>query len=138
MSMSLTERNRAITESMYAAVLDGDVEALFSHFADDIVVSEPAFLPFGTVCRGKEAFMRLFPVVNQYLDVTQVKVHHLVADGERVIGCIGIPDRATGKLTHMLEQFTLHDGKVTAIQLFYYDAGAMTSMPKADLGSAIT
>ena len=138
MSESLTEQNRAIAEAMYAAVLAGDVDALAAYFADDIVVSEPPFLPFGTVCHGKEAFMRLFPVINQYLDVTQVKVHHVVADGDRVIGCIGIPDRATGNLTHMLEQFTLCDGKVTAIQLFYYDAGTMTELPKAELDTVVS
>ncbi|HKP44061.1 nuclear transport factor 2 family protein [Mycobacterium sp.] len=130
LQQSLTEQNRAIVEAMYAAVMAGDVDGLFAHFSDDIVVSEPPFLPYGKVCHGKEEFLHLFPIVGKYLDVAHVKVHHVIADGERVVGCIGIPDRASGVLTHMLEQFTLRDGKVTEIQLFYYDAGTMTELPK--------
>ena len=128
---SLTEQNRAVIEALYAAAKAGDAQAMFAHFADDIVVHEPPFLPFGKVYRGKEEFLQLFAVIVEYLDVSQVTVHHIVADGEYVIGCLGMPDRRTGDFTEMLEQFKLRDGKVVDIKLFYYDAGTMTDLPKA-------
>ena len=126
---SLTEQNRAVVEAVYAAVKAGDVEGLFARCHDDITVSEPPFLPFGRVYRGKDGFLELFPAINQYLDVARVTVHFLVVDGDRAIGCIGMPDLKSGADTQMLELFTLRDGKIAEIQLFYYDAGTMVPTP---------
>jgi hypothetical protein len=127
---SLTEQNRATVESMYAAVTSGDIEGFLSHLADDIVIDEPLYLPYGKVYRGKREFLELFPKLNQYVDASQIKVHYLIADGDRVAACLGLPDVNTGKAVHLLEQSTLRDGKVAEIKLFYYDAGTMMDAPK--------
>ncbi|MFI6401127.1 hypothetical protein [Streptomyces sp. NPDC050548] len=44
--------------------------------------------------------------------------------------CIGIPDVTTGELTHFIEQFTIKDGKVIELGLFYNNAGALVDKPK--------
>lgn len=126
-TQTLTEDSRAVIECVYAAVKAGDVDRLFGYFSDDVVLYEPPFLPFGQTYRGKEGFLELLPRISQYLDVSQVEVQYLIADQERVVGCITMPDRLTGELTQMLELFTLRHRKVTRIQLFYFDAGTMVA-----------
>ena len=127
---SLTEQNRAIVQSMYDAGIRGDFEGLMSHLADDVVVDEPLYLPYGKVYNGKAEFVGLFESIGQFLDVSQITLHYLIADGDRVAACLGIPDATTGKLVHLLEQSTVKDGKVVHMQLFYYDMGTMLEKPK--------
>ena len=128
-TQSTTEHNRAVVEAAYTAVSAGDVEGLFDNCHDDVTVSEPAFLPFGRVYRGKEEFLQLFPAITRYLDVSKVEVHFVIADHDRAVGCIGMPDLKSGAKTLMLELFTLREGKIAEIQLFYYDAGSMVPIP---------
>ncbi|WP_405649933.1 nuclear transport factor 2 family protein [Streptomyces sp. NBC_00117] len=127
---SLTERNRAVVESMFAAANKGDIEGVFSHLSDDIAVIEPLFLPFGGTYRGKDEFLALAQILPNYLDVSTITVHYTIADGDRVAACVGITDIATGELTRFIEQFTVRDGKIVENRLFYHDAGTLADKPK--------
>lgn len=127
---SLTEQNRAIVEALYDAGIKGDIEALMGFLADDVVVDEPLYLPYGKVYRGKEEFLGLFQGIGRYMDLSKITVHYTIADGDRVAACLGIPDTTTGELTHFLEQSTLRDGKIVEMKLFYYDAQTMMEQPK--------
>jgi ketosteroid isomerase-like protein len=129
-AVSLTEQNRAVVQAMYEAGQAADLEAVASFVADDVVVDEPHYLPFGKVYRGKQEFLGLFEMVSRFLDVSHIQVHYLIADGERVAACLAIPDLNTGKPVSMLEQSTLKDGKITHIKLFYNDPGTMLQQPK--------
>jgi ketosteroid isomerase-like protein len=127
---SLTEKNRAIVEKLYAAAGSGDLAAIAPLLADDIVVDEPGYLPYGKVYRGKEEFAGLLGLIVQYLDLTKVQVNYTIADGDRVAACLGIPDVTTGEMTHFIEQSTLRDGQIVEMKLFYYDAQSMIGKPK--------
>ncbi|MFD7757880.1 nuclear transport factor 2 family protein [Streptomyces sp. NPDC059757] len=127
---SLTERNRAVVQSMFAAANKGDIEGVFSHLSDDIAVIEPLFLPFGGTYRGKDEFLALAQILPNYLDVSTITVHYTIADGDRVAACVGITDIATGELTRFIEQFTVRDGKIVENRLFYHDAGTLADKPK--------
>ena len=127
---SLTERNRAVVEGMFAAANKGDIEGVFSYLSDDVTVIEPHFMPFGKTYYGKEGFYELAQILPNYLDVSSITVHYTLADGDRVAACIGIADIATGKLTHFIEQFTVKDGKIIENRLFYNDAGTLVDKPK--------
>ncbi|WP_369374566.1 nuclear transport factor 2 family protein [Promicromonospora sp. Populi] len=127
---SLTEQHRAIVEDLYAAANRGDLEGAFANLAEDFILDEPTFLPFGKVYHGLGEFRDLAPVLSNYLAVDEIVVHYTIADGDRVAAIVGIPDRATGKLTHLIELYTFKDGKIVQNQLFYHDAGTLTDLPK--------
>ncbi|HTK64324.1 MAG TPA: nuclear transport factor 2 family protein [Pseudonocardia sp.] len=127
---SLTEKNRAIVEKLYAAASSGDLGAIAPLLADDIVVDEPSYLPYGKLYRGKEEFAGLLGMIGQFLDLTKVQVNYTIADGDRVAACLGIPDVTTGEMTHFIEQSTLRDGQIVEMKLFYYDAQSMIGKPK--------
>jgi ketosteroid isomerase-like protein len=127
---SLTEKNRAIVVKLYAAASSGDLGAIAPLLADDIVVDEPSYLPYGKLYRGKEEFAGLLGMIGQFLDLTKVQVNYTIADGDRVAACLGIPDVTTGEMTHFIEQSTLRDGQIVEMKLFYYDAQSMIGKPK--------
>ncbi|WP_019873399.1 nuclear transport factor 2 family protein [Sporichthya polymorpha] len=122
---SVTETNRATVAAFYEAGIRGDLEALLAMMHDDVVVHEPSFLPYGGDYVGKGAFVDMFSVVVKYLDVSGLKVQYLVADGDRVLGIIRIPDLNTGQETLLAEESTLRDGKIASVRVFYFDAQSM-------------
>ncbi|HEY1974827.1 MAG TPA: nuclear transport factor 2 family protein [Pseudonocardia sp.] len=126
-TQSLTEQNRAIVEKMYAAGTSGDVAGLMSYLDENVEIYEPEYLPYGGVYRGMPDFLELLGKIGEYMDVTRLTVHYLVADGDRVIAVLGAPDVKTGQFNHFAEQSTLRDGKVVEMRLFYYDPQAMIS-----------
>jgi ketosteroid isomerase-like protein len=127
---SLTERNRAVVEAMFAAANKGDIEGVLSRLSDDVAVIEPLFLPFGKAYHGKDEFLVLAQVLPNYLDISLITVHYTIADGDRVAACVGITDIATGEPTRFIEQFTVKDGKIVENRLFYHDAGTLIDKPK--------
>jgi ketosteroid isomerase-like protein len=127
---SLTEQNRAVIQALYDAGARGDVPELLSYLADDIVVHEPEYLPYGGRYVGQEAFLAIFAQINEHLDLSAITLDHLVADNEHVIGVLRIPDRATGQNTVLAEQSTLRDGKVIDMQVFYFDPQSMIDKPE--------
>ncbi len=58
--MSVTETNRRIVTEMYEAGQRGELETFFGHVADDVVLTEPAYLPYGGTYRGAGAVREVF------------------------------------------------------------------------------
>ena len=126
----LTEKNRKIVEGMYEAATKGNFQAVLDCMDKDVVVYEPSYLPYGGVFNGIDGFQKLFASIAQFADVGKVKVNYSVADGDRVIGYLSIPDKKTGKDLLLLEQSTLKNGKVVEMRVCYFDAGSMIGAPK--------
>jgi ketosteroid isomerase-like protein len=130
-SATITEQNRAIAEAMYKAGIAQDYEGFMAGLADDLVINEPDFLPYRGIFYKKD-FLSLMEKINRFMDLSNITLHYLIADGDRVAACLGIPDQSTGELTHFLEQCTFRDGKVVDIKLFYYNPCTMMTQPKLD------
>ncbi|BBZ15439.1 nuclear transport factor 2 family protein [Mycobacterium branderi] len=122
---SLTEVNRSIIDRFYAAGPRGDLETMSDCLADDVVIHEPPYLPFGGDYRGKEGLSAIYSAVAQLADVTQFKVHYILVDGDRAVAFGGFPVNDTGKFTHFAEESRLVDGKIAEIRLYYYDAQSL-------------
>lgn len=123
--MTDAERNRELVEGFYRNDGSGGMAGLLSRLADDVAIVEPPFLPFGRTFRGRDGFREVFREVGRYLDLADVRLEYTVADGDRVIACLSIPDRATGRPVCLLEQSTVRDGAIAEIKLFYHDVGTM-------------
>jgi hypothetical protein len=127
---SLTEKNRAIVEELYGCVAAGTPEKIATLMAEDVVILEPGYLPYGKTWNGLGEFGELFGMIGQFLDLSEIKVHYLIADGDRVAAAIGIRDADNGEWCDFIEQSTLRDGKIVEMKLFYHDAQTMMSKPK--------
>src|SRR5581483_5849993 len=91
-----TARSREVITAVYDAGASGDVQTLLSLMADDLVVEEPWFLPYGGTYETPQGLAELFGKIGAVLDVARMRIDYLVCDGEHVIGIIRIPDRRTG------------------------------------------
>jgi len=127
---SLTEKNRAIVAELYDCIAAGTPEKIATLMAEDVVILEPDYLPYGKTYRGLGEFSELFGAIGQFLDLSEIRVHYLIADGDRVAAALGIRDAESGEWCDMLEQSTLRDGKIVEMKLFYHDAQTMIGKPK--------
>ena len=116
-----TEATRALVAQMYDAILRGDFSSLLGLLADDLVVSEPSFLPYGGEYRGLEEFQVLIGKAVQHLDVAKIEVDRVVVDGDRAIAILRIPNLANGEYTVIAEESLVRDGKVAAMRIYFHD-----------------
>lgn len=135
---SVTELNRSIMERFYAAGPRGDIETMMDCLADDIVIYEPAYLPFGGEYRGKDGLAAIYAAVAQLADVSQFKIHDVLVDGNRAFATGGYPVNDTGQFTHFAEESRLVEGKIAEIRIYYYDAQSMVGAAKTDADGAAT
>ena len=127
---SLTEQNRALVQKLYDAAISGDIEGVLGCLAEDVVVREPEFLPYGGTYSGRDTFLALFEKIVKCYDMTKISADYLVADGERVIGVLRMPDLKTGKDVLLAEQSTIRDGLIVDMRIFFHDAQSLIDAPK--------
>ncbi|MFE7418062.1 nuclear transport factor 2 family protein [Rhodococcus sp. NPDC057529] len=126
-TISQTEQTRTIVERLYAAGAAGDVEGVLSSLAEDVVVNEPSYLPWGGTYTGHEQFLGLFGTLMQNLDLTKLKIKYTVADNDKCFVTFHAPDISSGKDVYIAEQSTVRDGKIIEMTIFYNEQTFATS-----------
>jgi hypothetical protein len=121
-----TEVSRRIGIEVYEAGSRGDLPGLLSLMADDLVVEEPGFLPYGGKYHGPQGLAELVGKIGAYLDLSSVRLDYLVADGARVIGIMRVKQVGTGEDVLLAEEYTIRDGKVSRLRIFIHEAGSLT------------
>lgn len=124
---SSTEDSRAIVEKMYASGIAGDIEGMLTLLAEDLVVHEPPFLPYGGDHYGHDGFLALISTIDSHLDMSQVKVDRLIADGPWVVAMMRIPDRTTGADVVLSDELHVSDGIITELRIYFHDAQSLVS-----------
>lgn len=117
--------SKDIVLKMYAAAGSGDVAGAIACMDDNVTVIEPPYLPYGGTYQGKQEFLRLFGLIGEYGDLSTVKMHYAVAEGDLVFVALQFIDRKTGKPMQLVEQSTVKNGKIVEMKIFYFDAGSM-------------
>jgi predicted SnoaL-like aldol condensation-catalyzing enzyme len=125
-----TEISRRLVEELYDAAVAADVEGVLFRLDDSVIVHEPDFLPYGGEYHGKQGFVDLYTKIAKVYDVAKIRVDYLVADGDRVIGVIRMPDLNTGNDVLLAEQSTVRDGKVIDMRIFFHDTQSLIGAPK--------
>lgn len=120
-----TETNRDAVAAMYDAANRGDMDGFLGALSPDVVVFEPAFLPYGGTYRGIDGMQTLLGRVGSIYDIGGMVVEHLVADGDRVIGLIRMPIIGTASSAVIAEMSMLRDGKIAEMHIFLHDAGTL-------------
>jgi ketosteroid isomerase-like protein len=121
-SAELTETNRALMQRLYDAAVAGEYDTVLACLHPDLVVHEPHFLPYGGTYRGIDAFAAMIPKVVELMDLTRMRVERYIAEHDRVIGIIRMPDRSTGDDVLLAEESVIRDGKVIEINVYYNNA----------------
>jgi ketosteroid isomerase-like protein len=125
-----TTSSRDLMTRMYDSAAKADYDDVFACLSEDLVVNEPPFLPYGDTYRGHDGFRNLIGKVTQVLDVSQMRVIRMVAEGDRAIGIIEMPDVATGEQILLAEESLIHDGKVVEITVYFHEPRTLLGKPK--------
>lgn len=131
---SLTAQSRSIVEQFYGAGLRGDIDTMMGLLSDDVVIHEPPFLTYGGEYHGKEGLQAIYEKVLQVTDVTKLKVHYFVVDGDRAIAIAGFPVNGDKDYTLFAEESRIVDGKIVEIQLYYHQPQSLLRVPAAGAG----
>ena len=124
------------SKAMYAAVARGDWDEVAGFMADDLVIHEPASLPYGGEWRGRDALQRLYAHVMGYWEEPVVKWMELVG-GERYAVALlhfTVTAKSSGKRfeTHIAEVTEFDDaGKMASMRIHYFDTAHMVEQLKA-------
>jgi len=118
---SLTAQSRSIVEQFYDAGLRGDIEVMMGLLSDDVVIHEPAFLTYGGEYHGKEGLQAIYEKVLAITDVTKLKVHYFVVDGDRAIAIAGFPVNGDKDYTLFAEESRIAHGKIVEMRLYYHE-----------------
>ena len=129
--ISQTEETRAVVTAFYDAIIAADVPAFAAVSSKDLVVHQPAFLPYGATYRGLDTFIGLFDTFAKYYDLTQIRCDHLVADGDRAFGVMRVPVLTNGQDVLFAEQVVVRDGLVVELRIFVHEAQTMLDGPKS-------
>lgn len=126
---SRTSETRAVVERLYDACVRGRLGKILACMADDIVIHEPAMLPYGGTYRGHDEVRRLLMTIGTYIDTGRFAVDRLVVDDDVAFGLLRIPDPKTGGDVQFAEQVTVSAGRVVEIRIFVFDRQSLTGNP---------
>jgi ketosteroid isomerase-like protein len=123
-SGSLAESNKAVIRAFFEAGSRGDLDRVQELMADDIVIHQPAYLPYGG-SYGKSQFPQLAATMSRYIEMRRARVVNLVAEGDYVFVVLSVPDARTGQECTQGVQIRLRDGRLAENHVFFHDAGSM-------------
>lgn len=115
----------------YAAAASGDAVALAETVHEDFYAEAPPMLPWGGVTRGRDAVIaRILPQLAAALNLETLKIESLYGEGDRVFVTI-TAETAGGEPVMLGEDWTLRDGKPSAIRVYWFDPRPVTGAPSA-------
>lgn len=124
------------SKAMYAAVARGDWDEVATFMADDLVIHEPASLPYGGEWRGRDALQKLYAHVMGYWEEPVVRWMELVGGEKYAVALLHftVTAKSSGKRfeTHIAEVTEFDDaGKMASMRIHYFDTAHVVGQLKA-------
>jgi len=115
-----SEESKQTVKAMYDAGVSGDSAGFFRVIHENAEVHEPPCLPYGGSYRGHGAIGSLAIHIGKFLDLSTLKVDHMLAEGDLVLASVRVKTRS-GNEIEMLEQSRVRNGKIVDLRIFYFD-----------------
>lgn len=120
------------TRAMYEHAVRGEWEAVAAFMAEDLVIHEPASLPYGGEWRGRDALQRLYVSVMGFWHDPLVEWIDLIGGEEHVVALLrfSMTVPATGeRIVQRVSEVTRFNagGKMTEMHIHYFDTAAMAA-----------
>lgn len=106
---------------MYEAAVSGDQDEFFSYIAEDFVLEEPPYLPYGRTYCGAQGFAELFVAATAVIDLSTLQVEYVFGDDERACASITCAVTGTDIRPSILEEWIVNDGRVRWGRVFWFD-----------------
>ena len=125
------QRNCELVRKVYEAFLAGDDSVFKGAVREDFEAHIAPAVPWGGDHRGPDAFLaNVVPKLAAALDFVSMCVTSISADGDDVIALV-TGRSVGGDELWLAEDWTLCDGKIRRLRVFYYDARPFESSPTA-------
>ncbi len=115
-----TDRNRAFIAEMLGE--KKRLEDYPDRVDPDLVMHEPASLPFGGTYKGLEDFKRFYAKVRTYYDFETWTLIDVVADGDIVFSTSAVRVAGRDITMHIAERFRFTGTKLVEVRVFICDA----------------
>jgi hypothetical protein len=117
--MSAADANKAFITKMLGK--KKRLEDFPDRFSPDLVMIEPATLPFGGTYRGLKEFQRFYPDVRRYYDFDTWKVLGVYGDGETVFATTRVGVAGSATVMYIAEQFTFSGTRIVEVRVHICD-----------------
>ncbi|MGI4870882.1 MAG: nuclear transport factor 2 family protein [Janthinobacterium lividum] len=133
--------SKQIIEGIYNLIRQNNLSKVLPLLDEHVQIHVPESLPFGGIYHGRAGYISLFSAITQtWASLSTESIQYYTRDGapEEVVV-------ATGELTAQLQRnnapyampfmnhWRLHDGKVTALTVFYWDTAMLLATFHKDL-----
>jgi ketosteroid isomerase-like protein len=121
------QRNRDVIRRVYEASFAGDTDAFPAAMHDDFEEYVPPVLPWGGIHRGPTAFANdVLPQLAAAVDFAGMRLISVSADGDHVAALL-TTCTLSGEELWIAEHWTLRDGKLWRLRVFYHDTRPLES-----------
>ena len=131
----------AVVKEFLAAIASADLQAASALIDPDVVVIEPASLPYGGIYRGAEAFFgTLTKAIFEAMELSFGDV--VVFDGGDTVAAridLTFTARGTRQTLAMpvVEAYDVRAGKISKIEVFPHDTAALTQFWESNTPSSV-
>lgn len=114
----------ALLRKVYDLVQNNQWEDYFAMLDPEVELLESPNLPYGGTYRGVEAVVGILGRIGEQIDQNTVEVLALTGGGDHAVALVRVRSRAGDDML-ISEHWTFRDGKVLAIQPFYWDTSVV-------------
>lgn len=127
--LSAEDRTRSVVQQFYHCSLRADLEGIAKILHPDIVIHEPASLPYGGTHTGPDAVLQLLAQLYSMIDLDAVVVGDILVNSERAAAFLEIAfgDSASNHKVSVIETFVIRDGLVGEVKPYYFDTAALVA-----------
>jgi uncharacterized protein len=127
--ISAEDRTRSVLRQFYDCSMRGDLEGVAKVLHPDIVIYEPASLPYGGTHTGRDAALQLLGQLYSMIDLDAIVVGDILVNSERAAAFLEISfgDSASSQKVSVVETFVIRDGLVGEIKPYYFDTAALVA-----------
>lgn len=118
-AMNQAERNREFITEMITQ--KKRLEDYPGRYDEQLLMYEPATLPFGGIYKGMDEFQQFYPKVRAYYDFSAFEVLSVHADDNVVFVTIKTRIAEDQRPLMLCERFEFRDEVITKVQLFMLD-----------------
>ena len=104
------------------------LEEFPNHFDKDLIMHEPASLPFGGTFNGLEEFQKFYPQVRNFYDFDRFELLGVYGDGEMVFATIRAGLKESDGTIFICEQFRFSGTRISEVRLHICDDDKAAAM----------
>ena len=115
---------RWVIEELFRRGKLADIEGIKELLDENIVVYEPPFLPYGGKYEGRDAFIGLFALVQEYFEDTKMTPQYIAVEGPHAVVINHIPGKRGEKVV-LAEEALVRGGKVVEMRIYVHQSPAV-------------